>query len=476
MKSVLEIEDLSFAYHGYGEGVSNHPVIENVNFSVADGNKVLILGVPDSGKSTLSRILCALIPRYLDGDISGSIRFKGEEILGIDPWDLLHICTLVAQNPQEQLLMTTCGDEVAFPLESMGMAHEKLIQEVSGALQKWGLLPLKEVNPQELSGGERKRLLLAVTEAIDAPLWIMDEPFDDLDEQWREVLLTKIQQREGTVLVFASRYLDEFRGTFDHYYLLADGTVTRDSEESIVMQFERASEFQFPVVPKTKETLSAHLSCSQLTIVHPRRSVISNEPFTLHVPEFHVEAGEIVALVGPNGSGKSTLSRVLCGLNLPLEGSINLDNKLLSAKALQATVGYLFQNPDYGIFLPTVRDELGWSLRHTSHLTAKQKEEIIKSCADLFHLQLDDNPTMMSYGARKQLQAAVYYILNRSFVIIDELDSGVTYAAAFEVVSLLQSRGAGIVIITHDRMFARNLAERQYKIVDGRVKETEVGA
>jgi energy-coupling factor transport system ATP-binding protein len=83
---------------------------------------------------------------------------------------------------------------------------------------------------------------------------------------------------------------------------------------------------------------------------------------------------------------------------------------------------------------------------------------------------------MMGYGARKQLQAAVYYILDRPFVIIDELDSGVTYAAAFEIVSLLRSRGAGIVIITHDRTFARNLAERQYKIVEGNVEETEVGA
>lgn len=476
MKHMLEISTLSFAYQGYGEGVSDHPVLQEVNLSVAEGAKVLVLGVPDSGKSTLARILCALVPRYLAGEVAGSILLKGTEVLGKNPWDLLDRCTLVAQNPQEQLLMTTCGDEVAFPLESLGFAHEKLILEVEAALQKWGLLPLKEVNPQELSGGERKRLLLAVSEAIDAPLWIMDEPFDDLDEQWRDILLKKIQKRNGTVVVFASRYLDEFRGTFDQYCLLTEGRIITDTEEFIVEQFEQASEIQFPLAPKTLKTISHRLSCNQLTIVHPRRSVISNEPFTLHVPELYVEAGEIVALVGPNGSGKSTLSRVLCGLDLALEGSVSLDGSALSAKALQATVGYLFQNPDYGIFLPTVRDELGWSLRRIPRLSSKRKKEIVQSCADLFHLQPADNPTMMGYGARKQLQAAVYYILDRPFVIIDELDSGVTYAAAFEIVSLLRSRGAGIVIITHDRTFARNLAERQYKIVEGTVEETEVGA
>jgi energy-coupling factor transport system ATP-binding protein len=310
-------------YQGYGEGVSNHPVLRDVTLSVAEGAKVLVLGVPDSGKSTLARILCALVPRYLAGEVAGSILLKGTEVLQMNPWDLLGRCTLVAQNPQEQLLMTTCGDEVAFPLESLGFAHEKLILEVDAALQKWGLLPLKEVNPQELSGGERKRLLLAVTEAIDAPLWIMDEPFDDLDEQWRDILLKKIQNRNGTVVVFASRYLDEFRGTFDQYCLLTEGNIITDTEEIIVEQFEQASEIQFPLAPKTLKTISHRLSCNQLTIVHPRRSVISNEPFTLHVPEFTVEAGEIVALVGPNGSGKSTLSRVLCGLDLALEGSVS---------------------------------------------------------------------------------------------------------------------------------------------------------
>lgn len=100
---------------------------------------------------------------------------------------------------------------------------------------------------------------------------------------------------------------------------------------------------------------------------------------------------------------------------------------------------------------------------------------MVRSCARLFHLDLDDNPTMMGYGARKQLQAAVYYLLDRPFVIIDELDSGVTYAAAFEIVSLLRKNGAAIVIITHDRSFARNIAQRQYTITNGVVSPSEVG-
>jgi energy-coupling factor transporter ATP-binding protein EcfA2 len=193
------------------------------------------------------------------------------------------------------------------------------------------------------------------------------------------------------------------------------------------------------------------------------------------VPDFHIASGEVVALVGPNGAGKSTLSRVLCGLDPLVEGSIAIDGTATAGKGLQTRVGYLFQNPDYGIFLPTVRDELGWSLRQIRHLGAQEREQMVSACARLFHLDLDDNPTMMGYGARKQLQAAVYYLLNRPFVIIDELDSGVTYAAAFEIVSLLRKSGAAIVIITHDRTFARNIAQRQYTIAGGVVSPSEVG-
>ena len=224
MSDYFKIEELTFAYQGYGDEEGLPPVIENLSLTLSEGSKTLILGPPDSGKTTLARIVSGLLPRYIEGSLSGELSLNGRSIPNVAPWELLEECTLVAQNPQEQLLMTTCGDEVAFPLESLAIQHPQLGARVDAALEEWGLLEYKEVNPQELSGGERKRLLLAVTEAIGAPLWIMDEPFDDLDERWRQVLREKIKEREGTVILFASRYLDEFDSLFDNHYLLAEET------------------------------------------------------------------------------------------------------------------------------------------------------------------------------------------------------------------------------------------------------------
>ncbi len=477
MKHMIEVRDLSFSYREYSGSQRLRPILSALGRTVEEGERMLILGPPDSGKSTLSRILCALVPRHAEGELSGVIRIAGEDLVATEPWELTRAISLVTQNPQEQLMMTTCADEIAFPLESLGSDRDIIVRRVDRALETWGLTELAEVNPQELSGGERKRLLLAVTDAIDAPVWIMDEPFDDLDELWRARLMDHLTNAARTVLVFASRYLDEFRGSFDAYGRIHDHRISFGAEERIVIDFERESEQLFTAFEQPGNIdAQRRLAARDLTIIHARRSASSAQPFRLRVEDFHIDSGEVVALVGPNGAGKSTLSRVLCGLDPCEEGSLTVDGERVNQKQLQVRVGYLFQNPDYGIFLPSVREEIGWSLRRRKDLSPQERERMIIDCAALFHLDPDENPTMMSYGGRKHLQAAVYHVLDRPFVIIDELDSGVTYAAAFEIVALLRSRGAAVVVITHDRTFAKNLAERQYRIIDGRVVETEVGS
>ncbi len=472
MSDYFRIEDLTFTYQGYGEEEENAPVVENLSLTLKEGSKNLILGAPDCGKTTLARIMSSLLPRYIEGSLSGEVALNGRSITSVAPWELLEECTLVGQNPQEQLLMTTCGDEVAFPLESLAIQHPELESRVDTALEEWGLLEYKEINPQELSGGERKRLLLAVTEAIGAPLWIMDEPFDDLDEEWRQALKNKIRDKKGTVILFASRYLDEFDSLFDNHYLLEGGVLNGGGAEEIqakLAKIERGERVEI-----TQELLHGEqtLKCDRVVIGHSRRSSDALAPFSLTIEEFTIKTGEVVALVGPNGSGKSTLSRVLCGLNSTLEGAITLNDRSLSDQERLSRVAYLFQNPDYGIFLPSVKEELGWALRHGD---ADKREALVSEGATLFNLSLNDNPSMMSYGMRKQLQAAVYYVLDRPFIIIDEIDSGLTYGDAYKIVSLLKRRGAGVIVITHDRSFALNLASRQYKIVAGEVVESGVG-
>ncbi|HKL59127.1 MAG TPA: ABC transporter ATP-binding protein, partial [Sphaerochaeta sp.] len=91
--------------------------------------------------------------------------------------------------------------------------------------------------------------------------------------------------------------------------------------------------------------------------------------------------------------------------------------------------------------------------------------------ASLFGLDLEETPSTMSYPLRKALQAAVYYLLDRPFYILDELDNALTYRVALSIIALLRRNGAGILLITHDRKFASLVSETTYAIEAGILEE-----
>jgi len=138
---------------------------------------------------------------------------------------------------------------------------------------------------------------------------------------------------------------------------------------------------------------------------------------------------------------------------------------------LQTKVAYLFQNPDLQIFLPTVREELSYGLENRGKLSTSQIKEKVESCAKLFNLDLEETPSTMSFALRKNLQAAVYYLLDRPFIILDEIDGAMSYESSYYIIDKLSEKGAALVIITHDDDFAKSISDKTYKFKDGIVEE-----
>jgi len=465
----LEVRDLCFTYQSW-KGEKNTPVLTGVDLCLEYTSKTLLLAPFDTGKSTLARIISGLCPKYLPGVLEGSIQVCAKDLAHTEPWELLLDCGYVSQNPQEQFVALSVEDEIAFPLETLGIKPEEIGKKVDTALANWGLEPLRTSSQQELSGGERKRVLLAVQQALNPHLWVLDESFDDLDRSWREHLTTLIRGGEQTTLVLASRYLEQFEDLFDRYALLEDGKVRFGEKDEILHAFSELCGDALPN-PLKDQKLSIEvdhtLACSSLLTVRTRVSTLEAKPFKLSVPSFQIHSGELVTLVGPNGSGKSTFSRLLCGLDEPKTGSFTLDGKKMGQRELNRSVGYLFQNPDLQIFLPTVGEELSYSLKRRKDLSEDQVNTLVIECASLFGLDLDETPSTMSYPLRKALQAAVYYLLDRPFYILDELDNALTYSVAFSIIALLRRNGAGILLITHDRKFAHLVSETTYAIEAG---------
>jgi energy-coupling factor transporter ATP-binding protein EcfA2 len=183
------------------------------------------------------------------------------------------------------------------------------------------------------------------------------------------------------------------------------------------------------------------------------------------VEELDLCPGETAALVGPNGCGKTTLAKCLCGLLTPQRGQIHGAEK----QPLETQVAYIFQNPDYQIFLPTVEEELAYGLKEQG-LGREEIARRVREAAEIFRLPaLNVPPTVMSYGARKRLQAAVYYLLDRKVYIIDEADSGITLTDFSEMIDALKREDRAILIITHNDRIGSYYADRTIAMEEGRI-------
>lgn len=467
---LLACEDLSFRYSSYGS-LQNGSIFSDLSFDITEGMMHLLLAEPEAGKSTLCRILCRMIPEYLGGALSGHITYgSATDLLDLPPNALLSKIGAVFQNPEEQLLMTTCEDEIQFPLENLGLPAEQIQDRVEDVLERYELLDYRDTNPSQLSGGEKKRLLLAVTDAVDPELWILDETFEELDEHWKTYVCEYLSGRGKTVLLMASRDHHIYQEYFTRCALLPSSGRIQWSEHAAVLE-----QFSDTAVEVLKNETPGEEICvlEELSYSYPQ----GNRGFSLSVDTLRLYRGEIAAFYGPNGSGKSTLSKLVCGLLSPQAGMIRFssEGELLQVDGPQRMrmCGYLFQNPDFQIFLPTVEDELRYGLK-MQDILKKDADAMIAHVLDIFDLgDPSQPPAVMSYGKRKRLQAAVYYLLDRKICILDEMDSGLSMKMFTHLLALLSAKFDTIVMITHDLQIAKSYAHRIIYLDSGRIQEVE---
>ncbi len=174
-----------------------------------------------------------------------------------------------------------------------------------------------------------------------------------------------------------------------------------------------------------------------------------------------IESGMAYLLEGENGAGKSTFARLLTGLVDADGGVISFDSVPIKARERRRCVSYLFQNPFNQLYLPRVEDEL--------MSVAKDRGEAERT-ASLFSLELDDYTQELSYGKAKMLQAAIYYILDRPFVVFDEVDSAISYQDTMKMLSLFMEKGAGVLMISHDERIKSAFKGKAYHMQGGLIR------
>ena len=172
----------------------------------------VLFGAADAGKTTFARIVAGLVPRFSGGTLEGTILLDGLDVRKSPPFELMEKVGLVSQDSDEQIFTTRCDTELAFALESLGVPRPQIVERVEESLRRMGLSAFKGRNPSTLSGGEKKRLLLACLFAIGPALWILDESLEELDQAWKAATLDFLAERGRTVLALASRWLPILAG------------------------------------------------------------------------------------------------------------------------------------------------------------------------------------------------------------------------------------------------------------------------
>lgn len=498
----LTIENLCFSYPEY-PGLPARRLFDGLDLELAEASIAVLLARPDQGKTTLCRTLGGLVPRFSGGSVEGRVRLGNVQLLEHQPFDLLEQVGLVFQHPGEQLLLSRCDSEIAFALESLGISRSDIEARLEDALRAMDLERYRKESPKNLSGGEKKKLLVACLIAVNPQLWLLDETLEELDSDTKTGLLRLLKERRRTTLILSAKWHELFRDYVDRVFLMEDGKIQRIHEPIESSEFHallRRRGFILPIEelpgrgatlqPKSPQLPSTQSPGSKAAEADPREgdtlleatdlffqyepdSVKEGSTFSLKIEKLKLQAGSTLALLGDNGSGKSTLGRILCGLLAPKRGTIKIRKygKLQPATedTLNRFTGYLFQDPDLQIFLPTVFEELALGLRHL-HLEAGEISRRVEDAISLFNLPLTGSPpSLMSYGARKLLQAGVYYLLNRPLMIIDEGDSGLGVNDFAEMIRVFQNPGRTLLFITHDHRLAQGLADEVLELKNGRL-------
>ena len=207
---MIRIENLNFSYKDNSEEneIKYTKALNHLNLSIKEGEFVAILGHNGSGKSTLAKLLNGQIfPTKGDILICG-MNTKDEKKI----WDIREKCSMVFQNPDNQMVATTVENEVAFGPENLQVKNPELRERVDEAIKLVGMEDYKKRSPSALSGGQKQRVSIAGVIAMLSDCIIFDEPTAMLDPQGRNDVMDIIQtlnKKYKKTVVHITHYMEE---------------------------------------------------------------------------------------------------------------------------------------------------------------------------------------------------------------------------------------------------------------------------
>ncbi|MET7635523.1 MULTISPECIES: ABC transporter ATP-binding protein [unclassified Streptomyces] len=496
---MIRFEQVSVQYEG-----AAHPTLSGVDLTVPEGELVLLVGPSGVGKSTLLGAVSGLVPHFTGGTLRGRVMVDGRDTRTHKPRELADLVGTVGQDPLSHFVTDTVEDELAYGMESLGLAPDVMRRRVEETLDLLGLAGLRDRPIATLSGGQQQRVAIGSVLTPHPKVLVLDEPTSALDPAAAEEVLAVLQRLVhdlGTTVLMAEHRLERVVQYADQVVLLpspgaapvmgapadimavspvhppvvALGRLAgweplplsvRDARRRATDLRERLASAEPPPPAPSTPAAPAPLP----TAAPVRRGLFGRlrTPAPRSAPEGVMEAttrveglgvrrgrvealrrvtlsvapGETVALMGRNGAGKSTLLAALVGLVGPTTGTV-----LVGGRAPHRT------HPRDMVrrvgLVPQEPRDLLYADTVAAECAAADADAGAAAgrCRALVSELLPDvpddtHPRDLSEGQRLALALAIVLTARPPLLLLDEPTRGLDYAAKARLIRVLRDLAA----------------------------------
>ena len=496
------MESYSFKNVNFTYPDSEKKALQNISFTIQQGEFVILCGPSGCGKSTLLRHLKSCLTPH--GAFSGEIMYKGQYLSEIGQREQAQQIGFVLQSPENQVVTDKVWHELAFGLESLGYDTPTIRRRVAETASFFGIENWFYKSVTELSGGQKQLLSLASVMAMQPSVLVLDEPTAQLDPIAAADFLAqlgKINRELGTTIILTEHRLEDAFPFATRIVVMEDGVILCDDKpEKVGHQLKCKGSGMFLAMPTAMRVWAAvdtKLSCPMT--VRDGSNFLSErdgESALLPLPELEprvypeeislkcenlwfryekdsedvvkglslqLHKGEFYAVLGGNGAGKSTTLKVISGLQDAYRGDVQVHGKL----------GLLPQNPQALFVKRTVREDL-YEVFKGRKLPKDTQDAEVARIVELCGLRdfLDRHPYDISGGEQQRAALAKVLLTQPDILLLDEPTKG--FDAEFKVMFALilrrlNAQGVTILMVSHDVAFCSEYAHKCGLFFDGNI-------
>ncbi len=503
-KSLLSVSDLSVTFH---QGESKIEAVKLISFELKAGETLALVGESGSGKSVTALSIMQLLPYPKASHPSGSIIYRGQEIIGAsakqlrdirgndigmifqEPMTALNPLHTVEKQISEVLLLHRQMSVAEARAETLDLLHKVKIDNPGQRLSSY---------PHQLSGGQRQRVMIAMALANRPDILIADEPTTALDVTVQAEILTllkSLQASMGMAILLITHDLAMVEKVSDRVAVMCQGELVETAATKEL--------FARPNHPYTKMLLDADpgvrsvrppseaaeiIGCSSLRVWFPikrgllRRTV--DHVKAIDEVDLSIRSGRTLGVVGESGSGKTTLALALMRLTQS-KGEIRFEQQRIDdldgreMKSRRPHMQMVFQDP-YGSLSPrlSVAEIVAEGLEAHGIGSSESREQAVIQILEEVGIDpavRQRYPHEFSGGQRQRIAIARAMIMQPRLVVLDEPTSALDRTVQGQIIELLnelqEKHGLAYLFISHDLAVVRALSDEILVLQNGRPVE-----